>query len=161
MVSTVRSIAGLTGWLLISFSAGGIGSQFTPGAWYDALAKPAWTPPGAVFGPVWTVLYALMGVAAWLVWRRRGFAGAGPALAVFLAQLVLNALWSYLFFGAQRIDAALLDIAALWLLILVTAVLFWREDRRAGALLLPYLAWVGFAAALNFAIWRLNTGPAA
>lgn len=157
---TIRNISGLIGWVLISFAAGAIGSQYTPGSWYAALAKPVWTPPGAVFAPVWTMLYLMMGVAAWLVWRRRGVAGAGAALAAFLAQLILNALWSYLFFGLHRIGLAMIDIAALWALILVIAVLFWREDRRAGALMVPYLAWVGFAACLNFAIWRLNAGAA-
>jgi tryptophan-rich sensory protein len=132
-----------------------------PGAWYDALAKPAWTPPNAVFAPVWTILYVLMAVAAWLVWRRAGFMRAGVALSLFIAQLVLNALWSYLFFGAHRADLAFFEIVVLWAVILVVAVLFWREVRAAGVLMLPYLAWVGFAACLNFALWQLNQGPAA
>jgi tryptophan-rich sensory protein len=132
-----------------------------PGAWYDALAKPAWTPPNAVFAPVWTVLYVLMAVAAWLVWRRAGFMRAGVALSLFIAQLVLNALWSYLFFGAHRADLAFFEIVVLWAVILVVAVLFWREVRAAGVLMLPYLAWVGFAACLNFALWQLNQGPSA
>jgi tryptophan-rich sensory protein len=157
---SVRDIPGLLAWLLLSFAAGAIGSQYMPGPWYAALAKPAWTPPGAVFAPVWTMLYALMGVAAWLVWRRRGIAGASVALAAFIAQLVLNALWSYLFFGMHRIGLALLDIVVLWVMILVVGALFWREDRRAGAMMVPYLAWVGFAACLNFAIWCMNAGLA-
>jgi tryptophan-rich sensory protein len=131
-----------------------------PGEWYASLAKPPWTPPSAVFAPVWTVLYVLMGVAAWVVWRRAGFSGAAPALALFVIQLALNALWSYVFFGLHRVDIALVDIAALWLVILIVLVLFWREDWRAGALLIPYLVWVGFASCLNFALWRLNPGPA-
>jgi tryptophan-rich sensory protein len=130
-----------------------------PGAWYASLAKPAWTPPDVVFAPVWTVLYILMGVAAWMVWRRAGFAGAGTALVLFIVQLVLNALWSYLFFGLHRADLAFLDIVALWVLILVAATLFWRVEWRAGALMIPYVVWVGFASCLNFALWRLNAGP--
>jgi benzodiazapine receptor len=159
-METARSMLGLVGWLVVSFAAGLIGSRFMPGAWYASLAKPAWTPPDAVFAPVWTVLYLLMGVAAWLVWRRAGFAGAGAALVLFVGQLVLNALWSYLFFGLHRIDLALIDIVALWVTILVVTVLFWREDWHAGALMTPYLLWVGFAACLNFTLWRLNSGSA-
>jgi tryptophan-rich sensory protein len=132
-----------------------------PGAWYASLAKPAWNPPDAIFAPMWTALYVLMAVAAWLVWRRAGFAGAGTALALFVIQLVLNALWSYLFFGLNRPDIAFLEIVILWLAILLVLVLFWREDWRAGALMIPYLVWVGFASCLNFALWRLNAGPAA
>jgi len=158
-LGTTRSLVGLVGWLLISFAAGLIGSQFRPGAWYASLVKPAWTPPDAVFAPVWTVLYVLMGVAAWLVWRRMGFAGASVALALFIAQLILNGLWSYLFFGIHRIDLALLEIIILWVAILVVAMLFWHEDRLAGVLMIPYLLWAGFATGLNFALWRLNAGP--
>jgi tryptophan-rich sensory protein len=129
-----------------------------PGAWYASLAKPAWTPSNALFGPVWTVLYVLMGVAAWLVWKRAGFRGAGAALALFVVQLVLNALWSYVFFGLHRISAAFLDIVVLWAVILVVTVLFWRKVRMAGVLMLPYLIWVGYASCLNFALWQMNRG---
>jgi benzodiazapine receptor len=152
----MKNSLGLVGWLVTSFAAAVIGSRFMPGEWYAALAKPSWNPPNAIFGPVWTVLYVLMGVAAWLVWRRAGFGGAGAALGLFIVQLVLNALWSYLFFGQHRLDLALGDIMALWVTILAVTVLFWRIDRVAGALLLPYLAWVGFASVLNFVLWRLN-----
>lgn len=152
----MKTYLGLAGWLLASFAAGGIGAQFMPGAWYAALNKPSWTPPGAVFGPVWTVLYVLMGVAAWLVWRKEGFAGAGAALTLFLVQLGLNALWSYLFFGRHRPDLALVDIVVLWALILVVTLLFWRHSPVAGGMMAPYLLWVSFASALNFSIWRLN-----
>jgi translocator protein len=158
-VGTTRSMLGLVGWLVAAFAAGWIGSRYMPGEWYASLAKPAWTPPPAVFAPVWTVLYVLMGVAAWLVWRRAGFIGAGTALALFVVQLALNALWSYLFFGLHRPDIAFFEIAALWVMVLVVLLLFWREDWRAGALLVPYLAWVGVASCLNFALWRLNAGP--
>lgn len=160
-MSLARSVLGLVGWLALSFAAGWIGSRYMPGAWYASLAKPAWNPPDAIFAPMWTALYVLMAVAAWLVWRRAGFAGAGTALALFVIQLVLNALWSYLFFGLNRPDIAFLEIVILWLAILLVLVLFWREDWRAGALMIPYLVWVGFASCLNFALWRLNAGPAA
>ena len=155
-MTRARKWIGLVAWLAASFTAGGIGSQFMPGAWYEALAKPTWTPPNWIFGPVWTLLYILMAVAAWLVWRRYGFKKARTALVLFLVQLVLNALWSYLFFGIHRIELALLDIALLWLLILAVTIVFWGKERLAGFLMLPYLAWVGFAACLNFALWQLN-----
>jgi tryptophan-rich sensory protein len=156
---TSKSTLGLIGWLLVTFAAAWIGSRFMPGEWYASLAKPAWTPPNAVFAPVWTVLYVLMAVAAWLVWRRAGFSRAGTALVLFVVQLCLNALWSYSFFGLERVDIAFVDIVALWVLILVVIVLFWRVDRRAGALMVPYLLWVGFASYLNLELWRLNGGP--
>jgi tryptophan-rich sensory protein len=110
-----------------------------------------------VFAPVWSALYLLMGVAAWLVWRRGGFAGAPVALGLFVFQLALNALWSYLFFGAHQPGFAFAEIVLLWLVILATMIGFWRITAAAGALMLPYLCWVSFAAALNFAIWRLNS----
>jgi benzodiazapine receptor len=157
-MSTARSATGLAGWLMATLAAGWIGSRYLPGAWYASLVKPAWTPPNAVFGPAWTLLYVLMGLAAWRVWRRAGFGGAGAPLALFILQLGLNALWSYLFFGLRRPDLAFFDIVVLWTSILVLVTLFWRLDRGAGALLLPYLGWVGFAACLNLAIWRLNGG---
>jgi benzodiazapine receptor len=147
---------GLAGWLAVSYAAGLVGSRYLPGPWYRELVKPSWNPPAAVFAPVWTALYALMAIAAWLVWKRAGFAAAALPLALFGAQLVLNAAWTYLFFGLHRPDLAFFEIALLWLLILATTVAFWREQPVAGALLLPYLCWVGFAAALNFRIWRLN-----
>jgi benzodiazapine receptor len=157
-MGTTPSIISLAGWLLVSFTAGWIGSRFMPDAWYASLAKPSWNPPNAVFGPVWSILYALMGVAAWFVWRRVGFSGSGAALVFFVVQLILNALWSYLFFGLHRLDFAFFDIVVLWVLILVVLVMFWRLDRLAGGLMLPYLVWVGFASYLNFTLWRLNAG---
>ena len=126
--------------------------------WYAGLNKPRWTPPNWLFGPVWTILFLAMAFAAWLVWRRAGFTGAGAALGLFFVQLILNALWSYLFFGQHRPDLAFFDIVALWFAILAVTLLFWRLDRVAGALLLPYLAWVSFASCLNFALWKLNPG---
>jgi len=157
-MGTARGTLGLVGWLALSLAAGWVGSRYMPGEWYASLVKPAWNPPAAVFAPVWTVLYVLMGVAAWLTWRRAGLSGAGAALILFVVQLGLNALWSYLFFGLHRPDLAFIDIVVLWLAILIVAALFWREDWRAGALMMPYLAWVGFASCLNFALWQLNPG---
>ena len=155
-MGTAKNLLGLAGWLLITFAAAWIGSRYMPGAWYESLVKPSWNPPNAIFAPVWSILYILMGVAAWLVWRRSGFSVAGVALAIFIIQLFLNTLWSYLFFGLHRPDMAFFDIVALWVAILIVMLLFWREDRYAGALLLPYLAWVSFASYLNFTLWRLN-----
>ncbi|MEX0979986.1 MAG: TspO/MBR family protein [Gemmatimonadota bacterium] len=151
-----REWLGLVGWLAVVAVAAVFGSQFTPGSWYDELTKPEWTPPGRVFGPVWTVLYVAMAVAAWLVWQRRDFDGARLALGLFLVQLVLNALWSALFFGMESPGAGLVDIALLWITLLATVVLFFRMHLVAGFLLVPYLAWVSFAAALNLSIWMLN-----
>lgn len=150
--------AGLFGWIVVVFIAAAIGAAASvqAAAFYGQLAQPAWAPPASVFGPVWTVLYACMGVAAWRVWRHGGFAAQRRALWVFLLQLALNALWSWLFFGWHQGALALLDIVLLWMLIVVTIVLFWRTSPVAGALLLPYLAWVSFAAALNYAVWQLN-----
>lgn len=157
-MGSARSFLGLAGWLALSFLVGLVGARYLPGEWYASLAKPALNPPNWIFAPVWTTLYALMAVAAWLVWRRAGLAGAGMPLGLYVAQLVLNGLWSYLFFGIHRPGLALFDIVTLWLTILVVLLLFWRTDRRAGALMLPYLSWVGFAAYLNFELWRLNPG---
>jgi tryptophan-rich sensory protein len=123
--------------------------------WYAALAKPGFSPPNWLFAPVWTTLYVLMGIAAARVWKETGF---GLEIRFWTAQLVLNFLWSAIFFAAHRIGAALIEMGVLWLLILATLVLFWRRDRIAGLLFVPYLAWVGFAFSLNLAIWRLNGG---
>jgi translocator protein len=147
---------GLLGWLVLVFAAAAVGSRFMPGEWYASLRKPPLTPPGWVFGPVWTILYVLMAVAAWLVWKRYGFAGAGLALALFIAQVVLNALWSALFFGMQRPGLALIDLAALWVLIAIVTFMFWQKSPAAGAMMIPYLLWVTFAGYLNFGFWRLN-----
>lgn len=120
---------------------------------YAGLARPQWAPPAELFGPVWTVLYVAIAVAGWLVWRRAGW---HVAFLAYGAQLVLNALWTPLFFGAGRYGLAFLDIVVLWPLIGVTVLLFGRISRLAAVLLLPYWGWVGYAAALNFAIWRMN-----
>lgn len=151
-----QPVLGLAFWLVLCFGAAAMGARFNPGEWYAALAKPAWTPPDCLFGPVWTVLYTLMAVAAWLVWRRYGFAGAPVALALFGVQLALNALWSWIFFGLQRPGLAFLELEALWLAIAATTWAFWRLSPTAGWLLVPYLLWVTFAGLLNYAICRLN-----
>jgi tryptophan-rich sensory protein len=151
-----RDGLGLLGWLALSAATSSVGIVVRPGAWYESLAKPAWTPPDAVFGPVWTILYVLMAVAAWRVWREHGFGRATTALGLYFGQLALNATWSFLFFGLHSPGAALLEILALWLAILATIVTFARRDRLAAGLLVPYLIWVSYAAVLNAAIWRLN-----
>jgi len=156
---SLKPIVGLVLWVAASLSAGLIGSLFTGpvvATWYSSINKPSWTPPGFVFGPVWSALYLMMGIAAWLVWRKTGFLGAPVALLLFVLQLAFNAAWSWLFFGLRRFDLGFVEIIMLWALILVTAIGFWRHDARAGLLLLPYLAWVSYATALNLAIWRLN-----
>jgi tryptophan-rich sensory protein len=156
-MSTASSLIGLVIWVALSFGAAWFGSQFEPGAWFEQLQKPAWNPPNWLFAPVWSVLYALMGIAAWLIWKNKGFAGAALPLTLFLIQLVLNAAWSWLFFGLHTLGLAFGEIVLLWLAILATLILFWRERPVAGALFIPYLAWVTFAAALNFTIWQLNS----
>ena len=150
-------LLGLAGWLAVTFLAAFVGSRFEPGAWFRSIEKPSWNPPDRVFGPVWTTLYTMMAVAAWLVWRRWGFAGARAALTAYFVQLALNTAWSWLFFGRQDIGAALADIVLLLVAIVVTLALFWKRHRLAALLLVPYLAWVSFATALNFSIWRLNS----
>jgi len=149
---------GLVGWLAAAFLAGAIGAvaSVSASAFYAALTQPSWAPPAWLFGPMWSALYILMGLAAWLVWRRHGFSGAGTALRLFLLQLVANALWSWLFFKWRLGLASLLDIAVLWILIVATVRAFWVLHRSAAILLVPYLAWVTFAAALTLSVVRLN-----
>jgi tryptophan-rich sensory protein len=147
----------LVGWLLLCFCAAAIGGLFMPGEWYASLNKPSWNPPGWLFGPVWTALYTMMAIAAWRVWKRGGFAKQGRALTLFLIQLALNTAWTPLFFGLHQPGLAFAEIVLLWLAIAATLVAFHAVSRTAAWLLAPYLAWVSFAAALNFALWRLNT----
>lgn len=155
--SRARLLLGLAGWLALCFSAAGLGGLFMPGEWYAQLRKPSWNPPAWIFGPVWTALYTMMAVAAWLVWRRGGFAVQRVSLGVFLLQLLLNALWSPLFFGLHNPALAFAEIVLLWLAIISTLLVFWKARRGAGLLLVPYLAWVTLAAVLNFTLWRLNS----
>lgn len=152
-------LLGLVGFAVLCLAVSGIGGAITATSvdgWYQTLQKPSFNPPDWVFGPVWTVLYVMMAVAAWRVWRRAGFASGRTALAAFLVQLGLNLAWTVLFFGVQAIGPALIEIVVLLAAIVVTAVLFWRIDRLAGWLLVPYGLWVAYAALLNAALWRLN-----
>lgn len=146
--------------VLLAQAAGGVGAFFTAPAiptWYATLNKPALNPPSWVFGPVWTTLYLLMGIAAFLVWRKWGKdPRVKAALAAYLLQLILNAIWSPIFFGLQAPGAAFVIIVLLWLAIVATIVKFYPIARMAAYLLIPYLLWVGFASYLNFSIWRLN-----
>ncbi len=153
-----KQILGLIGWLAVTFAAAAIGSaaSIQSSTFYTELAQPQWAPPSGVFGPVWTTLYALMAVAAWLVWRINGFRSARTALTLFLVQLVLNALWTWLFFGWRLGAWAFADILVLWVFIVATLIAFWRIKPWAGVLLVPYLLWVSFAAVLNYTVWQLN-----
>ena len=157
-LTTQKQILGLLAWLVVSFIAAAIGgaASIQAGSFYTQLLRPDWAPPAAIFGPVWTVLYALMGISAWLVWRVGGFRAAKSALTLFLVQLAFNALWSWLFFGWRRGGLAFADILLLWALIIATLIFFWRIRPLAGALLVPYLLWVSFATALNYAVWQRN-----
>lgn len=155
-----RQILGLVGWLAISFATAALGglASANAGAFYRELIRPAWAPPSWLFAPAWTVLYLLMGIAAWLVWRKEGFRRASTALALFLVQLGANALWTWLFFVWRLGAFAFAEILILWVLILCTLVAFWRVRPLAGALLIPYLAWVTYASALTYAVWKGNPG---
>ncbi|MBC7416250.1 MAG: tryptophan-rich sensory protein [Herminiimonas sp.] len=155
-----RPLLGLLAWLLLCFTAAGIGAvaSANAGAFYQQLIRPSWAPPGWLFGPVWSVLYLSMAIAAWLIWRRGGFQSARTALSLFLVQLAANALWTWLFFYFQRGALASVEILVLWVLIVATIFRFWRIRPIAGALLLPYLAWVSFASVLSLTMWRLNPG---
>ena len=153
--------------LLISLgicsAVGAVGSVFTAGSvktWYRCLLKPPGTPPSWVFGPVWSILYLLMAAAAWLVWQQRIREDVWPALALFLAQLLLNGLWSFIFFGLRRPGAALVEIVVLSAAIIMTARRFAEFSHLAYWLMTPYAAWALFASYLNFGIWRLNQGTA-
>jgi tryptophan-rich sensory protein len=142
-----------------SAAAEGAGAWLTSrsvATWYPTLVKPLWTPPGWIFGPVWTLLYLLMAVAAWLVWRERLRHPVGPALTLYVVQLIVNVAWSGLFFGLQDPAAGLVGIGVLWVAIGATMTAFWRARRLAAWLLAPYAMWVTYAAALNWALWRLN-----
>jgi benzodiazapine receptor len=149
---------GLIGWLAVAFVAASVGAVASVHAadFYGQLTRPGWAPPAWLFGPAWSVLYLLMGIASWLVWRERGFNGARLALALYMAQLAVNALWSWLFFAWRQGQWSCVEIIVLWILIVCTVRSFWRVRPIAGMLLLPYLAWVTFASALAFKTWQLN-----
>jgi benzodiazapine receptor len=142
--------------LLVTFGAAGLGALSQPDGWYARLQRPPFAPPNWIFGPVWTTLYILMAIAAAIVWIQVGWREARLPLAIYAAQLALNAAWSPLFFGLHRPDLALIDIVLIWVGILVTMWAFARHSRLAAALLVPYLAWVSFATYLNAGFWWLN-----
>jgi len=149
---------GLLLWLLAAFAAGAVGAiaSVDAASFYARLSKPSWAPPAGVFGPVWSTLYALMGVAAWLVWRSP--AARGAALGLFGTQLAANALWSWLFFAWHRGAMAAVEVLVLLVLIVATIAAFWRISRLAALLLVPYVLWVSFASVLTWAVWRSNPG---
>jgi tryptophan-rich sensory protein len=152
--SSARNALALGGFLFVTFCAPALSAFIgMPGAWYAALNKPSWNPPPWLFGPAWTLLYTLMAIAAWMVWKR---AGLGRPLKLYFVQLALNAAWTPIFFGAHAMGWALVEIMALWIAILMTLLSFRRVNTTAGWLFVPYLAWVMFATTLNFTLWRLN-----
>jgi len=146
-------------FLVVCFAAAGIGSLSTSSSvntWYAQLRKPEWTPPNWIFGPVWTILYLMMAISAWLVWRSSSWSSTKFALSLFAIQLVLNTLWSVVFFGLHRVGPAFAEILLLWMMIIATSVAFLSLSLLAAWLLIPYLAWVAFASYLNFRIWQIN-----
>lgn len=149
----MRSLGSLVVFAALVAAAASSGSAFMPAEWYAALSKPSWTPPNWVFPVAWTVLYILIAIAGWLAWRAGGWT---PALLAWGAGLVLNALWSYMMFGRHDIALALADLVALWVTIVAFVFAAWPLSRGASYLFLPYLAWVTFAGALNFAVWQMN-----
>ena len=157
-LSWQKQALGLLGWLALSFAVSFIGAlaSFQAQSFYGLLSQPAWAPPPWLFGPVWTLLYAMMAVSAWLVWRQRINKSVVLPLCCYIVQLTVNGLWSWFFFGQQWIGVALVDLLLLVLLVVIAMVLFFRSNRKAGFLLIPYLLWISFAAALNFQIWILN-----
>jgi benzodiazapine receptor len=152
--STTQRWLGLPAWVTVSFLPAATAAFIGAGPWYDSLERPAWTPPSWVFGPVWTILYLSMGVAAWRVWSTRGL--GDRALALFLVHLFFNAAWTWLFFGLHMPGAAAVEIVVLWAMILALVVMFWRRDRAAGALLVPYLLWVTYAVTLSIGFAIMN-----
>ena len=156
----LQSIPSLLAWIF-GTSIAAVGGAVTAKAaaeFYAMLLKPSWAPPAWLFGPAWTVLYLVMGTAAWRVWRDAGFRGAKVALSVYLVQLVLNMAWSYFFFVRRTGLGATIEVVCMWLAVAATLVLFWRRDMIAGVLFVPYLAWVSFATALTVSVWRGNPG---
>ncbi|MGV3772168.1 MAG: TspO/MBR family protein [Verrucomicrobiales bacterium] len=152
-----RIFLGLICWLALHFAVAAVSSLFRPGAWHAALEKPSWHPPNWLFPPVWTTLYTLLSLSAWLVWKKAGFENHARIWTIYLIHLALNLLWSPIFFGAHLIGFALVEMALLWISIIASIKMFWKISRPAAALLVPYLLWVSFALALNFSLWRLNS----
>lgn len=153
---SLSSFLALIGFIGVCALTALTGSFFRPGVWYEQLTKPNWRPPNSVFAPVWAILYLMIALSGWLVWLQTDFSVAAAPLAIYFLQLTLNASWTPAFFGLRRIDLGLLTIVLLWLSILATVVVFFPISAVAAFLLIPYLAWVTFAAALNFSIWRRN-----
>ena len=153
-----KQIFGLLGWIVITFIASAFGAVASIQAkeFYRQLNQPSWAPPSWLFGPVWTLLYTLMAIAVWLVWRNGGLRQNRAAIVLFLLQLAFNAVWSWLFFAWRLGGLAFADILVLWILVATTVILFWRTSRTGASLLVPYLAWVTFAAVLNVSVWQLN-----
>lgn len=158
--STLSQAVGLLGWLAVVFVAAAIGAAASVGAstFYAQLVKPGWAPPASAFGPVWSVLYLLMGVAAWLIWRRPGERNFSIALTLFVVQLAVNAAWSWLFFAWRNGAFAFVEVLTLLTLIAATIAAFWRISRWASVLMLPYFAWVCLASALTWSVWQSNPG---
>jgi len=155
IVKTWPTWVTLAGFLAATFGAGSTGALFSPGAWYRTLAKPGWTPPDWLFPIAWTALYIAMAVAAWWVSLSPSTL-AVPAIALWSWQIVMNALWSPVFFGLRRLGAAMVVIVFLWISVALTTLTFWQVAPLAGWLMAPYLVWVSYAGALNFALWRMN-----
>ena len=158
-MNDTRRGVGLILFIVGCLAAGGLGSIATATEikdWYPTIAKPSWNPPDAVFAPVWTTLFVMMGIAAWLVWKPEGWKAAQLPLSLFGIQLLLNVAWSWIFFAQHEIGWAFLEIIILWLAIVATTLSFFRTSFLAGILMVPYLGWVTFASCLNFAIWQLN-----
>jgi tryptophan-rich sensory protein len=149
----MTSLLGLGGFLLACFAAASTGAIFRPGPWYRRLRKPAFNPPDWLFAPAWTVLYIAIAVAGWLVWEVRGF---GPEIALWFFSLLLNAAWSWLFFGKRRMDLAFYELVVFWLSIAGMILAFAPASATAAWLMVPYLAWVSFAGLLNWTLWRMN-----
>lgn len=154
------SIIALLFFIGICFFTAWLGAQVSPGItsgeWYETINKPDWNPPAWIFGPVWILLYTMMAISAWVVWKRSGFKRAKAGFILFFTQLLLNGLWSQIFFGQQEIGWAFAEIVALWVAIILTIFYFFRHSKVAGWLLIPYLLWVTFAGWLNYTIWVLN-----
>lgn len=151
-----KNTAALAVCVVVTFIAPALAAFAMPGEWYAALNKPAWNPPAWLFGPVWTALYTMMAVAAWLVWRRGGWSAQRGPLGLYLVQLGLNAAWSPLFFGLKMPGVAFAEILLLLAAIVITALAFRRVSHAAAWLFVPYILWVAFASFLNFTLWRLN-----
>lgn len=155
-LTALLSIAGFAGFVLLIVAVAGFGAMFKPGIWYESLAKPDWTPPNWLFPVAWALLYLMIATAGWMVWHKAGFSAAGFAFFLYFTQLMLNAFWSWLFFGLHRMDLAMFDITLLWLTVLANIIAFYLVRPGAALLLVPYLLWLTYAAALNYTVWQMN-----